>query len=456
MQASEIRLARLLLLIVSLYCESAHAAESPTRPNILWLIAEDFGPQLGCYGTKEVESPNLDALAERGMRFTRLFTTAPVCSPSRSALMTGMYQTTIGAQEHRTAQSDKKPLPEGVRLLTERLRDAGYFTANVVELPPPIRFKGTGKTDWNFIAPERPFDSERWQDLKDHQPFYAQVNFRETHRPFKALPKADPARVEVPPYYPDHPVVRSDWAAYLDSASELDRKVGRVLEQLETDELADNTIVVFFGDNGQAHVRGKQFCYDSGLLVPLIVYWPPGLQPPDDYEHGAVSDRLLEAVDLTAQTLAWAGVEKPDTMQGRVFLGPAAEPPRDIVFAARDRCDETVLRFRTARDARYRYIRNFTPDRPLLLANAYKERAYPVWRLLQQLDAEDQLITPAQKFLTAPTMPAEELYDTQVDPHETVNLVKSDDPAHQVALQSLRAALQRWIEESHDQGDIHE
>jgi N-sulfoglucosamine sulfohydrolase len=439
----------LIVAYLGLFAGHVRAAASE-RPNILWLIAEDFGPHLGCYGTKEVASLNLDGLASRGMRFTRLFTTAPVCSPSRSAFMTGMYQGSISAQEHRTADADKKPLPAGVRLLTDHLREAGYFTANVIELPPPIRFKGTGKTDWNFLAPERPFHSQRWQDLKDHQPFYAQINFNETHRKFKAPPKADPDKVEVPPYYPGHPVVREDWAAYLDSASELDRKVGRVLELLEADGLADNTIVVFFGDNGQAHVRGKQFCYDSGLLVPLIVYWPPGLEPSAGYQRGGVSDRLLEAIDLTAQTLAWAGVQRPSAMQGRVFLGASAEPPREVVFGARDRCDETVLRFRTARDTRYRYIRNLTPGRPLLLANAYKERAYPVWRLLKQPEVADQLTTPAQRLLVAPSMPAEELYDTKADPHETVNLVASDEPTHKAALDRLRMELEEWREESHD------
>jgi arylsulfatase A-like enzyme len=380
-----------------------------------------------------------------------MFTTAPVCSPSRSAFNTGMYQTTIHAQEHRTAAKDKRPLLEGVKVLPEWLREAGYFTANVVELPAELGFRGTGKTDWNFVGPKRPFDSDKWSDLKAHQPFYAQVNFQETHRKYHAPKLADPAKVVIPPYYPDHPVVRKDWARYLDSASELDRKVGLVLKQLAADGLADNTIVVFFGDNGQSHVRGKQFCYDSGLLVPLIVYWPEKLKPAADYRAGAVSDRLLEAIDLPAQTLAWAGVKKPAAMQGRVFLGPKAAAAREIVFAARDRCDETVLRFRTARDARYRYIRNFTPGRPLLLANAYKERQYPVWNLLKELDAEGKLTAPSQRFLTAAALPEEELYDTQADPYETVNLVGSEKAEDRAALERLRGEVVKWIREVGDE-----
>src|SRR3954464_2185715 len=263
----------LLLSIVSTF------AASP-RPNILWLIAEDFGQHLGCYGTKEVWTPNLDKLALEGVRYDRFYTTAPVCSPSRSAFMTGMYQTSIGAQNHRSHRDDGFRLPRGVKVLTDWLREAGYYTANVKEFPKPIVFKGTGKTDWNFSYEGKPFDSDRWDDLKEHQPFYAQVNFQETHRTFHAPKRADPARVEIPPYYPDHPVTRADWAAYLDAATELDRKVGRILEQLEADGLADRTIVVFFGDNGQAHVRGKQFCYEEGLHVPLIVRWPKNFPAP--------------------------------------------------------------------------------------------------------------------------------------------------------------------------------
>src|SRR6058998_1200103 len=317
-------------------------AAEPSRPNILWLIAEDFGQHLGCYGTKEVSSPNLDTLAKTGVRYTRFFTTAPVCSPSRSAIMTGMYQTTIGAHNHRSHRDDGFVLPAGVRVLTDWFRDGGYFTANVRHLPQPIQWKGTAKTDWNFTYGGRPFDSDHWSDLKAHQPFFAQINFQETHRAFHAPKLADPAKVEIPPYYPDHPLTREDWAAYLDSATELDRKVGLVLKQLESDGLATNTIVVFFGDNGQAHVRGKQFCYDSGLLVPLIMRWPKDFSAPKHFKPGTVDDRLLAAIDLAPTMLDLAGIPKPVKMQGEIFLGEHATARRQYVFGARDRCDETV------------------------------------------------------------------------------------------------------------------
>jgi arylsulfatase A-like enzyme len=333
------------------------------------------------------------------------------------------------------------------------MRDAGYFTANIVALPPSIGFKGTGKTDWNFTYTGKPFDSDRWDDLKSHQPFFAQINFSETHRRFHAPAKADPVKVEIPPYYPDHPVTRSDWAQYLDSATELDRKVGLVLRQLEADGLAENTIVLFFGDNGQAHVRGKQFCYDEGLLVPLIVRWPRAFPLPARFKPGTADDRLIASIDLAPTMLGVAGASKPPRMEGEAFLGDSAGTPRHYVYGARDRCDETVFRFRTVRDARYRYIRNFTPDRPFLQKNDYKERSYPVWNLLKELDAQKKL-TPAQAALCAPTMPPEELYDLETDLHQIRNLAAS--PEHKPVLERLRGALEDWIRETDDKGRVLE
>jgi len=446
----------MLLVLVNLSLPLLTSRQAADRPNILWLIGEDFSPHLGCYGEKQVLTPNLDRLAWQGVRYTRFFTTAPVCSASRSAFMTGMYQTTIGAHNHRSHRDDGYKLPPGVRVLTDWLRDADYFTANIRELPESFGFRGSGKTDWNFTYEGQPFDSDKWSDLKGHQPFCAQVNFQETHRTFHAPRHADPAKVEIPPYYPDHPVTREDWAKYLDAATELDRKIGLILKQLEADGLADSTVIIFMSDHGQAHVRGKQFCYDSGLRAPLIIRWPRQFSSPTKtfpapkhYAPGKVDDRLLMSIDIGPTLLAIAGAAKPAKMQGDTFLGESAPLPRNYVFGARDRCDETVFRFRTVRTHRYRYIRNFTPDRPFLNANEYKERQYPVWNLLKELDAAGKL-TPLQKFLTAPTMPEEELYDITTDPYETQNLAKS--PEHQSNLNELRDILTKWIDESNDQG----
>ena len=458
MKRLELWLARPMVWLAGVFFAlTGHAAEPVAkRPNILWLIAEDFSQHLGCYGTKEVWTPNLDRLAADGMRFTRAFTTAPVCSASRSAFITGMYQTAIGAHHHRSHRDDGFTLPPGVQVMTDRFRAAGYFTANLVQLPARCGFKGTGKTDWNFTYAGQPFDSANYEDLKTHQPFYAQINFQETHRKFHAPPRADPAKVELPPIYPDHPVARRDWADYLDAATELDRKIGLLLAQLEADGLADNTFILFMGDHGQAHVRGKQFVYDDGLIIPLLLRWPKNFPAPKNFRAGTVSDQLVCALDFTATSLALAGIPKPANMHGRVFLGEQSEPPREYVFGARDRCDETMFRFRTVRDARWRYIRNFMPEQPFLQANDYKERSYPVWNLIKELGAAGRLTEWQKDFYLAPTMPAEELFDMHADPHSMRNLAASTDPAAQAARQRLRAELERWIEETNDQGRIPE
>ncbi len=437
----------------------------PERPNILWLIAEDMGPDLGAYGTAGVQTPHLDRLARQGMLFENVFTASPVCSPSRSSLMTGMYPTTIGAHNHRSHRPDDPseypfPLPDSVRLVTDWLRHAGYFTANVVQFPPSIGFRGSGKTDWNFSYAGRPFDSHQWSDLKDNQPFYAQVNFSETHRG-EAWERAQetleqPANldeVEPPPYYPDHPVVRREWSAYLNTVMALDRKVGRVLDLLEREGLEKSTVVVFLADHGRAMPRGKQWPYDSGLHVPLIIRWPEGMKAPPQYEGGTKVDRLISAIDLTATTLAMAGVQKPVAMQGRVFLGPDSGPPRLYVFGGRDRGDETVDRMRTARSRRFRYVRNYYPERPYLQRNRYKEANYPILWLMRKLHREGKLDEDEQRFM-ASERPEEELYDLRYDPHETTN--RADSAAYQALLRQMRGTLDAWIKRTNDQGRFEE
>jgi len=431
---------------------------TPQRPNILWLIAEDMGPELGILGHPEVRTPNIDRLAQEGTMYTRAFTTAAVCSPARSALMTGMYQTTIGAQNHRSHRGDGFKLPEGVSLVTDRLRAAGYYTANLTDLtgdPNETFYVGTGKTDWNFAYDGKPFDGERFSDLSANQPFYAQVNFSETHRghswdvahEYVDRP-ADPGNVKLPPYYPNHPIARADWAQYLNAIMALDKKVGRVLDLLKRDGLDENTVVVFMGDHGRAMVRGKQFPYDSGLHIPLIVRMPAAYSDLAQGAPGSRNSRLVAHIDLTTATLWLAGVKPPALMQGVAFLDPQA-PARRYVFGGRDRNDETVDRSRTVRDERYRYVRNFMPDRPLLQLNRYKETSYPMLSLMRALQARGKLKgRPRQLF--AAKRPSEELYDTEKDPYELRNLARS--PQHRRHLERLRGALQTWIVESGDQG----
>ncbi|MBN2326586.1 MAG: sulfatase [Candidatus Omnitrophica bacterium] len=424
---------------------SGWSAVAQERFNVLWIVAEDFCPDLGCYGNPLVDSPNIDRLAGEGVRFTNAFTTAPVCSASRSAFMTGMYQTSIGAHNHRSHRDDGYRLPEGVRLITDYFREAGYFTCNMTNPAPGV--KGTGKTDFNFND-DRPFDGKDWSERKEGQPFFAQVNFPETHRNFKRAKEngVDPAAVEIPPCYPDDPITRRDWADYLDTVRPLDQKVGAVLKRLDEEGLAENTIVVFMGDHGYPHVWGKQWLYDGGIHIPLIIRWPGRIKP------GSVNDELISSIDLTASLVNIAGV-KPQKMEGRVFLGLDRDAPRDYIVAARDRCDETVDRIRCVRTRQFKYIRNFFPERPYSQMNKYKETQYPVMRLLRRLHKQGKLNEIQAKFM-APTRPKEELYDLQSDPHEIHNL--AGDPSHAEPLQKMRAILDRWIEETGDQGAIPE
>jgi arylsulfatase A-like enzyme len=442
-----------LPLLATLAALTANAfAAVPPRPNFLWLIGEDTSPSAySCYGEQPAAStPTIDGLARAGVRFDRFYTTAPVCSASRSAFNTGMYQTTIGAHQHRTP--NKQPLPAGVRTLPEWFRSAGYYTANLREFPAELAQRASGKTDWNFVPAEKAlYQSDRWDDLARHQPFYAQINFQETHRAFNAEGITDPAKVVLPPYYPDHPVIRKDYADYLDSARRLDGKIARILARLEKEGLADNTVVIFMGDNGEAHIRGKQFCYEEGLRVPLIVRWPKGVPAPAHYRAGTVDRRLLEAIDMPATLLSLAGAPVPAKMQGVPFLGARVGAPKQYVFGARDRCDETAMRLRTVRDERYRYIRTFTPEIPFFSPNAYKARQYPAWTLVPKLHAEGKL-NAVQSFLCQPRQPEEQLFDMVADPHEIKNLVASTRPEHAAALKRLRAELESWVIRTDDQG----
>lgn len=258
------------------------AQNARDRLNVLWILGDDLGPQLGCYGHPLVHTPNADRLASEGVRFTHCFTTAPVCSASRSGWNTGAYQTTTGTHNHRSHRKDNYHLPEGVRLVSHRMRDAGYFTANVTDIAESVR--GSGKTDFNFQLDEKPFQGTHWNQRAKGQPFYAQINFTAPHKgPMwqharKQKRLVDPAKVDLPPYYPDHPVVRDEVANYLDAVNLWDTQVGAALDSLKRDGLLDNTVIFVFGDNGRCLLRGKQWLYDPGTQVPLLVRWPGRLK----------------------------------------------------------------------------------------------------------------------------------------------------------------------------------
>jgi arylsulfatase A-like enzyme len=442
------------------------------RPNILWLIGENLSHDLGSYGAKHVHTPNLDRLAAQGLRFTRVFATNPTCAPSRSAFFTGMYQTTTDTHHMRSHRTDDYRLPPGVRPIMHWLRDAGYSAVNLKTIGQLA--VGTGKLDFNFVNEGTLYQpgAEEWSSLTGQQPFFAVINSHEIEYDIydrqsakksrvkwvgedEHVKHATPENVEPPPYYPDHPIVREEWARYLNSVSGLDRRIGWVLERLRRDGLEDDTIILFFGDNGRLEPRGIHWCYDSGLRVPMILKWPKNFPPPPQYRPGGVNESIISLIDVTATTLAFAGVERPPLMQGRIFLGEKADPPRRYAFAARDRIDETVQRIRSVHDERFHYLRNYTDGPTFASLNRYKEKCFLIYPVMRELHAAGKL-TGAPRDLMERRGPGEELYDTQADPHEIHNLINSPDTVHREALARLRGALDTWITETGDRGAVPE
>lgn len=416
-----------------------------TRPNILWIIAEDLSPDLACYGHSLVKTPNIDALAARGVRFTQAFVTAPVCTPSRTALATGMYQTSINAHHMRYPDDLRHELPAPVTPLNELLRKQGYQTANIKDK------LGKGKTDWSFRSDQAYYDTNHWDSLSRDQAFFAVVNLRLTHRPFErdTVNPVDPTEVYIPPYYPDHSVSRLDWAAYLETVQLMDQQVGQVLRELNRRGLAENTIVFFFSDHGRPMTRAKNYHFDAGTHIPLIMASPEGLNWSNTLPPGTVDHRLLSAIDLTATTLALSGAQKPNWMQGRVLLGEQAEPERAYVFCASDRIGESYFKTRSVRSKRYKYIRNFNRDFSINgSATAYRKQMHPIYHLINIYN-EKSWLGPNQISLVG-SMPKEYLFDLNADPLEMRSLVS--DPRKAELLAKMRRELANWQASTRDYG----
>lgn len=452
-----------LTTLVSLAC---NLRAETKRPNILWLVGENMKLDLGCYGAENVKTPNLDGLAAKGERYTHVFSTSPVCAPSRSAFFVGMYQTSSDTHNMRSHREDDYRLPEGVRPLTHRLMDVGYFTANIATMNGEE--VGSAKLDLNFVNEGKLYDTDKWEDLKGNQPFFAQVNMLEAEydiydrqtwkqprvewkgeKHHEKIATAD--NVTPPPYYPDHPLVREEWARYLNSISGMDKTIGKILAQLEKDGVADDTVIIFFGDNGRIEPRGIHWCYDSGLHVPMIIHWPKNFPAPANYSPGAVKDEVISLIDLTPTTLGFAGIERPLGMHGRIFLGDRLGPERKYAFSGRDRVDETVNRIRSVRGQRYHYLRNYYPDRHFTSLNRYKEKCFPIKPLMREMMKNGELSGPPADLMSDTVAP-EQLFDTVNDPHEINNLADSKEPEHVEALIRMRAALDTWMVETQDQG----
>lgn len=422
------------------------------QPNILWISCEDISPNLGCYGDRYANTPNLDQLARDGARFDRAFTPAGVCAVMRSGHITGVYPISQGSQHMRS----NIVLPAGIKCFPEYLRAAGYFCTN------------NSKTDYQFAPPKTTWDRQGgghndWRDRAPGQPFFSVINLTISHesqirhgeRTHAAIldrlsadqhHNPDLAGPYLPPIHPNTPEARKDWARYADNISEMDRQAGLILQQLEDDGLADNTIVVFWGDHGRGLPRAKRWIYDSGILVPFLVRWPGHVAP------GTVRPDLVSTQDLAPTMLSIAGIEVPDYMQGRVIVGNEAQPEPDFLFFHRDRMDEAYELMRAARDHRYKYIRNYRVGRTYAQNIDYMNMM-PTLVDLRQMHVDGEL-TQAQSRFFRTHKSAEELYDLEKDPHETVNLAWM--PEHQNRIAKMRSALEAWQDDIVDLGLVPE
>jgi N-sulfoglucosamine sulfohydrolase len=418
----------LIFAIVLGFMITTAAPAQDARPNILWIAIEDWSPDLSCYGTPGIHTPHVDQLASEGIRYEGAFTTSPVCSTSRSAMMTGFHQNYIGANQHR--EHDKQPLPHGVKPIPHLFEEAGYFTALM-----------SWKTDCNFTPNTKAelFMGEDWSERDSDQPFFARITFGGTHRAFVRDPQRpiDIDDVELPPYYPDTPFCRRDWANGLETMQVVDREIGDLLQRLEDEGLAKNTIVFFIGDHGRCHIRGKQFLYDGGIRIPMVIRWPGHVSP------GQVSDDLVMSIDICATILEAAGITSPVPLHGESLFSDEVKE-RQYVFAARDKMDETHDAMRAIRSKEYKLILNLMPERPWLQYNRYKENGYPMLAEMNVLYLQGRL-TPEQAAFMAPSKPEVELFDLLNDPHEVHNL--ADDPEYAEVKEEMLAELTAWRED---------
>jgi arylsulfatase A-like enzyme len=419
------------------------SAASHERPNILWLVSEDNNPFIGAYGDKLAHTPTIDALARKGVLFRNAYSNAPVCAPSRFGILTGVFPESCAPAHHMRAEAI---LPEGFRTYPELLRQAGYFCTN------------NSKTDYNCqIDPNEIWDEQgkdaHWRKRPLGSPFMAVFNNDTTHEGSLWRPsngKVTPDMIEVPPYLPDLPGIRSDYAAYYNSMEKMDSQIAEWLAQLEADGLADDTIVFYYSDNGGVLPRSKRYCYQEGLRCALMIYAPPKWQHLLPVPPGREVTYPVSFIDLAPTVLALAGVHKPPQMNGHPLLGKSVKPQR-YAFGMRNRMDERIDFQRTVTDGHWRYIRNYLPHKPLgqYQAYAFQARGY---QELHQAWLDGKLNATQARFFEP--RPHEELYNLKADPHEVHNLAA--EPAQMPKLAKLRRVLDRHMLTINDNGFIPE
>ncbi len=436
----------MLVLIFTLLLGACGTSDPPpSRPNILWLSSEDNGPELGCYGDSYATTPSIDGLAARGIRYHRAWSTAPVCASARTTLITGSYATTFGAHHHRS----RLAAPAGLKFFPQYLREAGYYCSN------------NSKEDYNIAKPGQVWDESsnkaHWRKRAPDQPFFAVFNVASSHesrirkRPHSLV--HDPMLATIPPYHPDLPEVRHDWAQYYDQLTVMDTRIGVLLKQLEEDGLAEDTIIFYFGDHGSGMPRHKRWTGDTGLRVPLIVVIPDKFKHlrPSTYAAGGLEQRLVSFVDFGATVLSLAGLKPPVAMQGRAFLGEEAQVPRTHLYGFRGRMDERTDMVRSITDGRYLYMRSYLPDLPhgQHVGYQFETPTTAVWKAA--FDAGE--LNPTQSRFWQPRA-REELYDLEQDPFEVHDLASS--PEHHGIRDRLAAALHHHLIATGDLGFLPE
>lgn len=438
----------------------AVAQTGSQRPNVLWIYLEDVSGWFSCYGEKLIETPHIDRLAASGTRFTRFYTSAAVCSATRSAVMLGAMQTTFGVHHHRSSRNNAAGtkhdgvgmihLPEGVVPLPPWCRRHGIHTFNDGRLKDDFNFVFRFEDFYDFCpdekgwGPAHTLDGDCWRGRQPGQAFFGQVQLaggkygllRNTEKPPRAV---DRALVPVPPYYPDIPEVREEIGYHYDCLVKTDEQVGEIVAALERDGLRDSTVIILFSDHGYGLHRHKQFLYEGGIHMPLIVAGP-------GIPQGLVRDDLVSSIDIAPTTLGILGLPIPKHMEGRDLFAPG-HVPRDHVVAARDRCDYTIERIRAIVTKKYKYLRNYLTDRPYMQPS-YKD-PWPVSMRLREMMKNGEM-NDVQKIFFGDSKPAEELYDLEDDPHEIVNLV--GNPAHAAELERHRKILADWIVATGDKG----